>query len=61
MGSSTMRKILVTGGAGSSAHPVAHNRLRILFCTLGYEPGPAAGPNTRPDCRRRSWSGGATT
>jgi glycosyltransferase involved in cell wall biosynthesis len=43
MGSSTTRKILATGEAGSSAHPVAHNRLRILFCTLGYEPGPASG------------------
>ena len=43
MGSSTTREILVTGGAGSSAHPEAHNRLRILFCTLGYEPGAASG------------------
>jgi glycosyltransferase involved in cell wall biosynthesis len=41
MGSSTIRKI--TRETGSSAHPVAHNRLRILFCTLGYEPGPRAG------------------
>ena len=43
MGSSILRKTLVTGGAGSSAHPAAHNRLRILFCTLGYEPGPGSG------------------
>jgi glycosyltransferase involved in cell wall biosynthesis len=43
MGSSTLRKTFVTGGAGSSAHPAAHNRLRILFCTLGYHPGPGSG------------------
>lgn len=41
MGSSTTRKISVTDGVSSSAEPVA--RLRILFCTLGYEPGLTSG------------------
>ena len=43
MESLTLRKTLVSGGAGSSAHPAGHNRLRILFCTIGYEPGPSSG------------------